>query len=54
VASGEGIFISSNGQRYEGQMRNGMKNGEGIFYYIDGRVYKGTWEKDEIHGYGAE
>lgn len=53
MASGEGMLISSNGERYEGQMRNGKKNGKGIFYYIDGRVYKGAWENDLIHGYGA-
>lgn len=54
MACGEGILISSTGERYEGQMRNGKKNGEGTFYYADGRVFKGKWENDQIHGYGAE
>lgn len=47
-------MIRKNGERYEGQMKKGVKNGQGIYYYLDGRVYKGSWADDQINGFGAE
>lgn len=36
----------ANGDIYEGEWANDMKNGRGKFYYAKGAVYEGTWQED--------
>ena len=38
---GNGIYIFSNGERYEGELLEGKKEGLGSFFYNDGNVYEG-------------
>lgn len=38
---GKGIYIFSKGDRYEGELRNGMKEGYGDYYYSNGNKYEG-------------
>jgi len=36
----------ANGDVFEGQWANDMKNGPGVYYYADGAVYEGVWQED--------
>ena len=36
----------ANGDVFEGQWANDMKNGPGVYYYADGAVYEGFWQED--------
>ena len=36
----------ANGDVFEGQWANDMKNGPGIYYYAQGAVYEGVWQED--------
>ena len=42
----------ANGNKYEGEWRNGLRNGYGTFYWLTGQVYKGQWLDDHMHGNG--
>ena len=50
----------TNGDIYDGESRNGLKNGYGIIYYNlkgilqyrNGDVYDGDWEEDKKTGKG--
>lgn len=37
-----------NGDVFEGQWANDMKNGPGVFYYAQGAVYAGIWQEDIV------
>lgn len=41
--NGHGVFKFSNGAKYEGQFKEGMRHGTGTFYYPNGDVYSGKW-----------
>jgi len=41
---GKGILIYPNGDRYEGQWTNGLRNGKGIMSYVNGTIYEEEWE----------
>ncbi len=36
-----GIFFYNNGERYEGEYKNGAADGRGIYYYLNGDKYDG-------------
>ena len=36
-----------NGDKYDGEWKNGKKEGKGIFYYNNGDKYEGIWNNDE-------
>lgn len=40
------------GNIYEGEWANGMKNGFGKQRYEDGTEYEGQWKDGKEHGYG--
>ena len=42
----------NNGDRYEGDWRNGKKEGKGIYYYNNGDRYEGDWRNDKKDGKG--
>ncbi len=44
--SGTGTMRYANGDIFEGQWANDMKNGPGVYYYADGAVYEGVWQED--------
>jgi hypothetical protein len=44
--SGTGTMRYANGDVFEGQWANDMKNGPGVYYYADGAVYEGVWQED--------
>lgn len=41
-----------NGDVYEGEMLNGMKNGQGKMIYANGNIYEGEWQDDFQNGRG--
>jgi tetratricopeptide (TPR) repeat protein len=42
-----------NGDRYEGETRNGVRDGYGIYYGENGNFWFGRWENGIRNGYGA-
>lgn len=38
-----------NGDKYEGQWQNGLKNGAGTYIYSDGSKYQGEWKNDQMY-----
>jgi len=47
---GRSLVIFTNGDKYIGGLKNGMKQGAGMYVYADGSAYKGTWEHDSMDG----
>ncbi len=44
-----GVLTFANGQRYEGEVRNGLRNGLGVVWSSDGRVVQaGRWQNGEL------
>lgn len=52
--NGSGLFILENGDKYNGNFKNGKFNGNGTCYYTDGSKYTGEWEKNKPHGKGKK
>jgi hypothetical protein len=49
---GRGSMIYSNGDRYDGEFRNGKRNGCGTFTFANGRSYVGQFRDDQFQGQG--
>lgn len=52
----ENSFMIENyedGTRYEGFMKDHVRNGYGKFYYKSGSVYDGEWKDNLMNGYGT-
>ena len=47
-------YIFNNGNRYEGDWKNGKKEGKGIFYFNSGSRYEGDWKNDKMEGKGRK
>ena len=45
--------IYSNGNKYEGEIKNGKREGKGIMEYNDGHRYEGDWKNDLRDGKGV-
>ena len=43
---GTGTFIWSNGDKYEGDWKNGKKHGQGTIFYQDGSKLEGEFKDD--------
>lgn len=41
-----------NGQMYDGDFKQGIKEGQGTQEYRDGSIYVGAWKNNQKHGYG--
>lgn len=53
VFTGRGVLVYSNGDRYEGQMRNGRPNGRGTFINVaNSERYSGDFRNGEFYGRG--
>lgn len=48
------FFRRVNGDRYEGEWRNGRMHGKGVKVMANGDVYNGTWENDKAEGNGVK
>jgi len=49
---GEGVFLFTNGDRYEGYSENFKKEKYGTYHYHTGDRYVGEWKGDRRDGYG--
>ena len=47
---GRGEYIWLNGDRYQGDFINGLKNGNGILYFSNRDKRVGVWKDDKLHG----
>lgn len=56
-----GIYDSNNGDKYEGDFKNGVKEGNGTFFpliilgimnYMNGDKYEGEWKDNMKNGHG--
>jgi len=45
--------LKSNGDKYEGQWKNGKYNGFGIMTKNNGFIYEGEFKNNLSHGYGC-
>ena len=45
-------MVHSNGERFVGNFRNGVKEGDGEVFYSNGAYFKGKFSDDRINGYG--
>ncbi|MBX2863123.1 MAG: pentapeptide repeat-containing protein [Leptolyngbyaceae cyanobacterium MAG.088] len=52
-ATGRGSMLYSNGNRYDGEYRNGQRNGCGTFTFDNGRRYVGEFHNDLFSGRGV-
>ena len=45
--------IYENGDKYVGEIKNGLRNGKGTMYYINKDKYEGEWKNDKMEGTGT-
>ncbi len=50
---GIGTFIYSNGDKYEGEWRDGKMHGNGKMVFANGDVYDGQWKDGKMDGEGT-
>ena len=50
---GYGVYLYSNGDKYEGYWTCGYQNGKGKYTFTDGRVYEGEWKMHKMDGTGT-
>ncbi len=48
--SNSAILEYSNGERYIGEVANGLRDGHGTYYYQNGEKYEGQWQKNFKNG----
>jgi hypothetical protein len=53
VWTGRGIYTWANGDRYDGQFKDGKKHGTGRINFTNGEKYTGNWIEDERTGRGV-
>lgn len=53
IKHGEGVHVSANGTRYEGDWRDGEKSGHGVQTWPGGARYEGGWRAGVQHGEGV-
>lgn len=46
-------ITDSEGNRYIGQLEDGVKQGYGRYEWVDGRVYEGQYHNNVMHGHGT-
>ncbi len=40
---GKGVYKWRNGEKYEGEYVNGLRQNQGKYYFVSGAYYKGGW-----------
>ena len=51
--NGHGNYWFPNGNRYEGEWKNGLMHGFGVMYYKTGETYEGEWKDGLEDGKGS-
>jgi hypothetical protein len=49
---GQGVYEWSNGDKYEGVMKDGLYDGKGVLFYSNSDLYRGEYKRDLKHGRG--
>ncbi|MBL0287328.1 MAG: hypothetical protein IPQ19_07915 [Bacteroidetes bacterium] len=52
IPQGKGIAIYTNGDKYDGDFVNGIREGDGIYYWKEGEKYIGKYKNNKRNGYG--
>ena len=47
------MWTESNGDVYEGQFVDGLKEGFGVYIWASGSKYEGNWKAGKKHGQGV-
>ena len=50
---GIGTYLYEDGDKYEGEFKDGLRNGHGIYYFANGDKYVGQFFEDEFNGQGT-
>ena len=51
--TGVDIDTESDGAKYVGEFKDGLRHGKGTFIFPDGRKYVGEWKDNMLHGQGT-
>jgi hypothetical protein len=51
--NGQGIMTYANGDKYDGQFKDGKKHGQGTLTFANGHKYIGQFKDDAMHGQGT-
>ena len=51
---GNGVEIGSDGTKYSGEWKNGLKHGSGEIKHTNGDSYQGSWVNGNLSGAGVE
>ena len=49
---GRGVYLTANGDRYEGDFRDGYFSGSGFFAFTNGDRCEGEFREDRLLGFG--
>ncbi len=50
---GYGVYVWDDGERYEGEWKNGKKHGFGTYFYNKQSIYSGTWKNGQKYYFGT-
>jgi hypothetical protein len=50
---GKGVYKWKNGEKYEGEYVNGVRQNIGKYYFTNGVTYEGGWDKGLQEGEGV-
>ena len=50
---GQGTYIYPNGEKYEGDWKNGKYHGHGTYSWSNGNKYVGEWKGGNLNGQGT-
>ena len=48
---GKGIMYYKDGEKYDGEWKNGLFEGKGIYYFKNGNRYEGEFKNDNMEIY---
>jgi len=43
----------ANGDKYDGNWKDGKKSGQGVMNFVNGDKYDGQWKDDKMNGHGT-
>jgi len=52
ITNTKGVMHYANGDKYEGEWKDGNLHGKGIYYYKSGDKYDGEWADNKRNGNG--
>ena len=49
--NGSGVYIYTDGSKYAGEFKDGLREGQGVMTYVNGDIYKGKYKAGKRSGY---